>query len=151
MPKQSTLTPIAVGIVDAVRLMGVSRSRIYELFASGELPSYKDGKRRLIRVADIEARQANLPPAPVPKREPPTGPLLPPEQRWVAIERAAEPERGYADLYNERLTLLVGSMGAEEGRLRAFEYVVRLCQTRENCDLEAAKARVLAAIQGADK
>jgi len=120
MPKNPPLTPLAVGPREAARLMGVSRSRVYELLNSVELPSYKDGRRRLILVADIEARLARLPPAPAPTRapsEPPTGPLLPPEQQEAAIERATEPEPDLADFYRERRKALA-SLGDDEARAR---------------------------------
>lgn len=42
--------------VDAASAMsGISRSRLYELFASGELRSVKRGGRRLVLKADLEA------------------------------------------------------------------------------------------------
>jgi excisionase family DNA binding protein len=127
--------------------MGISRSRIYELLNSGELPSYKDGRRRLILVADIEARLARLPSAPTPTRalpEPPTGPLLPPEQQETAIARATEYD--WADLYNERLKLLRPDVNEDEARARAYDYTVRFCRDHSGLDLEAAKQVVLAAI-----
>ena len=36
-------------------LLGCGRARIYELFAAGELPSFKIGRRRMIRREDIDA------------------------------------------------------------------------------------------------
>lgn len=46
--------PLAVSVVEAARTLGVSRSTIYELL-TGELPSFTIGRRRLVRVSDIEA------------------------------------------------------------------------------------------------
>ncbi|MDF2235766.1 helix-turn-helix domain-containing protein [Albimonas sp. CAU 1670] len=46
---------LAVSPADAARLAGVGRTKIYEAIGSGELPSIKFGKRRLVRVAAIEA------------------------------------------------------------------------------------------------
>jgi excisionase family DNA binding protein len=97
-------TPLAVSPRDAARLMGVSRSRIYELINAGELPAYKDGSRTLILVADIQAwlaRLKSIPPSTGPllpaenrktARRRATEPLLPPEDQARAIERASEPE-----------------------------------------------------------
>jgi excisionase family DNA binding protein len=80
-------TPLAVGSLGAARLMGISRSRIYDLKNTGELPFYKDGRRTLFIVADIEARIARLKSAPVS-----TGPLLPEEDRKKARRRASSRE-----------------------------------------------------------
>jgi excisionase family DNA binding protein len=149
MPKKSTLTPIAVGPLDAARLMGVSRSRIYELLNSGELPSYKDGRRRLILVADIEAWLVRLAPAPRPRRapsEPPTGPLLPVEQQETAIARATEPGPDLAAVYSEHRKSLARSMGDHEAHFRAFDFAVSFCREHSACDLKEAKKLVRAAI-----
>jgi hypothetical protein len=81
------LKPFSVGPVDAARLMGISRARVYQLKNTGELPSYLDGRRRLFLVADIEARIARLKSAP-----PSIGPLLPPEARKLARRRVRNPE-----------------------------------------------------------
>jgi excisionase family DNA binding protein len=45
----STLEPLAYTVKDAARVLGVSRGMLYELMATGELPSTKLGSRRLIR------------------------------------------------------------------------------------------------------
>jgi excisionase family DNA binding protein len=146
MPKNPLLTPFAVGPLDAARLMGVSRSRIYELLNSGELLSRKDGRRRLILLADIKARLERLPPAPTrAPSEPPTGPLLPREQQETAIERAIEPEPDWAAIYRERFRALK-NLGPEEAHFRAFDHAVNLCRQHFDCDLEKAKALVRAAI-----
>ncbi len=47
--------PIAVSPAEAARLAGISRSSLYKLLSSGDLPSFKLGKRRLIRVDDLDA------------------------------------------------------------------------------------------------
>jgi excisionase family DNA binding protein len=88
MSSNPSLKPLAVSPRDAALLMGVSRSRVYELLNSGELPSYKDGRRRLILVSDIETWLGRLTPAPASKRAPPTGPLLSSEQQEIAVGRA---------------------------------------------------------------
>jgi excisionase family DNA binding protein len=83
-------TPLAVSPRDAARLMGVSRSRIYELINAGELPAYKDGSRTLILVADIQAWLAQL--RAIPKSGPSTAPLLPWKARKLARQRVLNPE-----------------------------------------------------------
>jgi excisionase family DNA binding protein len=45
--------PRAFSINDTARNMGVSRSTIYELFATGELAYVKIGKRRLVEGDEI--------------------------------------------------------------------------------------------------
>jgi excisionase family DNA binding protein len=149
MQKKPSLIPTLVGPNGAAQIAGVSRSRIYELLNSGEIPSRKDGRRRLIHRDDIEKWFSGLPPAPASKRapsEPPSGPLLPPDERRLAIERAIEPEPDWAALYRERLRLLRRDIPQAEAEARALEYVIRLCREHHGCDLEAAKAAVLTAI-----
>ncbi|MGI8569120.1 MAG: helix-turn-helix domain-containing protein [Methylocella sp.] len=41
-------------INDAARLLGLCRTRIYELIASGDLKSVKIGRRRLVNRASLE-------------------------------------------------------------------------------------------------
>jgi excisionase family DNA binding protein len=41
--------PLAIPPAEAARLLNVSRGLVYKLLASGELPSVKLGRRRLIR------------------------------------------------------------------------------------------------------
>jgi excisionase family DNA binding protein len=81
-------TPLAVSPRNAGRMAGISRSRIYELIKSGELPAYKDGALTLILVADIEARLGRLKPFPQATRA--TGPLLSRQERLLARQRARE-------------------------------------------------------------
>ena len=38
----------------AAQLLGVSRSKLYELFAQGELPTVRIGRSRRIAIADVE-------------------------------------------------------------------------------------------------
>lgn len=46
---------LAVSPAEAARLAGVSRSTLYVALKSGDLPSIKLGKRRLIRMTALEA------------------------------------------------------------------------------------------------
>lgn len=47
------LSPISVGISDAAKMTGLSRSRIYELMNEGKLRSVHVGRRRLIPVSSL--------------------------------------------------------------------------------------------------
>ncbi|QIG16449.1 helix-turn-helix domain-containing protein [Pseudomonas monteilii] len=49
-----TTPTLAIGIDDAARAIGVSRSVIYEVVARGELPSFKLGRRRMILAKELE-------------------------------------------------------------------------------------------------
>jgi excisionase family DNA binding protein len=55
MNQNSSLGPISVGVDDAARLIGVARSMFYEMIASGEIQTFKLGRRRLVRVKTLEA------------------------------------------------------------------------------------------------
>lgn len=46
---------LAVSPAEAARLLGIGRTRLYEELGSGALPSFSLGRRRLIRVAALEA------------------------------------------------------------------------------------------------
>lgn len=50
----ATVPPLVVGPDEAGRITGHARSAIYEAIASGELASFKSGKRRLIYIAALE-------------------------------------------------------------------------------------------------
>jgi len=53
---QATMaTPISVSVEEAARLVGHSRSGIYEVIAQGELKAFKLGKRRLILMTELKA------------------------------------------------------------------------------------------------
>jgi excisionase family DNA binding protein len=41
-------------VVDAARHLGISRSKVYELLADGELPSVRIGRTRRIALAALE-------------------------------------------------------------------------------------------------
>jgi hypothetical protein len=62
-----TIEPISVRIPTAVALTGFSRSRLYELIASGEIQIVKDGRCTLVLVASLRAaikrREMVLPPS----------------------------------------------------------------------------------------
>ncbi|MFB6400945.1 helix-turn-helix domain-containing protein [Pseudomonas putida] len=54
MTHTQTTPTLAIGIDDAARAIGVSRSVIYEVVARGELPSFKLGRRRMILAKELE-------------------------------------------------------------------------------------------------
>lgn len=58
MPAQAE--PEAVPVPEAARRLGIKRSKLYKLFKDGTLPSFRLGKRRLVRVAAIRALVARL-------------------------------------------------------------------------------------------
>jgi excisionase family DNA binding protein len=47
--------PLAVSPSEAARLIGCGRTRLYQLLSASDLPSFTLGRRRLIRMAAIEA------------------------------------------------------------------------------------------------
>jgi excisionase family DNA binding protein len=47
--------PIAVRIPEAIRLVGIGRSKLYELIASGEVEVVKIGRSTLIPTASLHA------------------------------------------------------------------------------------------------
>jgi excisionase family DNA binding protein len=54
-------TPIAVTILEAVKVTGISRTSIYEALKRGDLTARKAGRRTLISFADLQAYLAKLP------------------------------------------------------------------------------------------
>lgn len=60
----TTIDPLSVTIIEAVRLSGLSRSEIYRLLARGDLEAIKPGRaagRTLIVFASLKAHLARLP------------------------------------------------------------------------------------------
>lgn len=58
---RKTLETINLQIPEAVKVSGLSRSRIYEALRKQELRAIKAGRRTLIPVAELESYLANLP------------------------------------------------------------------------------------------
>jgi hypothetical protein len=50
---RSNIKPISVGMADAAAMIGVSRSRMYELDAEGQIRTVKVGGRKLVIVASL--------------------------------------------------------------------------------------------------
>jgi excisionase family DNA binding protein len=51
--KPQAMEPIAVRILEAVRLTGIGRSKLYELIASGDIETVKIGSCTLIPMASL--------------------------------------------------------------------------------------------------
>lgn len=57
---KASIQPIALTIADAVAYSGLSRSRLYGLMQTGELPSFHVGGRRMILREALDAFFAQL-------------------------------------------------------------------------------------------
>lgn len=55
------MVPVTITIPDAVKLSGMSRTRIYELLQQNRITARKAGRRTLISFADLQAYLASLP------------------------------------------------------------------------------------------
>ena len=53
MMEQQKIEPLAVSTAEAARLLGISRTKIYELIGCDGFPSFKLGTRTLISVAGL--------------------------------------------------------------------------------------------------
>lgn len=58
---QSTVEPLAVSVLTAAKMTGVSRATFYRLIAEGRVKAKKIGKRTLVLVTDIHALLAASP------------------------------------------------------------------------------------------
>lgn len=52
--------PIAVAPAEAARLAGIGRTSLYSALSTGELKSFRYGRRRLIRISALETWMATL-------------------------------------------------------------------------------------------
>jgi hypothetical protein len=139
MPK-TPLTPIAVGMNDAVRLSGVSRARICEWIEAGLLSPRYNGSRLLFMVADLMAVLDGLP-----RGSKSTGPLLPLEDQALAKERAGEPD--FNHVFTECFERLVPSLGEDESRRRALAHTIRAYRRHHECAFKPARVAALALIE----
>ncbi|ANY21140.1 Helix-turn-helix domain protein [Tsuneonella dongtanensis] len=53
MSRQQTVEPICVRVNDAARMIGVGRTKLYELISSGELETVKLGKATRVTTASL--------------------------------------------------------------------------------------------------
>jgi hypothetical protein len=100
----------------------------------------KDGSRTLVIVASLDAWLDRLKPW-----RGSVGPLLPPEDRALARERAGEPY--LAGVFADHLQRLTPSLGESEAWTRALANTVRAYRSYHDCDFKTAKAAVLALIE----
>jgi excisionase family DNA binding protein len=56
---EQKIEPLTVRISTAVRITGLSRSRIYELIQSGDLDTVKVGRATLVQYASLKALTAS--------------------------------------------------------------------------------------------
>lgn len=61
---EQKIEPLTVRISTAVRITGLSRSRIYELIQSGDLDTVKVGRATLVQFASLKILTGNEPQAP---------------------------------------------------------------------------------------
>ena len=57
---------LTVSVGEALRLVGIGRTRFYELVASGQVTTVKLGRRRLVHLASLKVLVSGLP-EPVPQ------------------------------------------------------------------------------------
>ncbi|SDU39584.1 helix-turn-helix domain-containing protein [Pseudomonas yamanorum] len=55
MTSSEQIEPLSVSVEGAARIVGYSRSGVYELIASGDLKAFKLGRRRLILMTELRA------------------------------------------------------------------------------------------------
>jgi excisionase family DNA binding protein len=55
LPAAASLKPLGVSVNSACELIGVGKTKLYELISDGRVRSVKVGKRRLIDYASLEA------------------------------------------------------------------------------------------------
>jgi len=65
---EKKIEPLTVRVSTAVRITGLSRSRIYELIQSGDLDTVKVGRATLVQYASLKALTGNVPAAGEPVR-----------------------------------------------------------------------------------
>ena len=58
-----SITPVAIGISDAVAMVGISRAQIYRLVGAGKINMVKSGRRSLIPVSSLIGYVQSLPDA----------------------------------------------------------------------------------------
>ena len=68
-PLYSPMDPISHGIVDAAKLVGISRSSIYELISAGRLDARKVAGRTVVTGASLRRLIEEAPAAPIRPRQ----------------------------------------------------------------------------------
>lgn len=52
---QHLTPPLSVGVEEAGRILGISRSATYEFIAKGQIKTFKIGRRRLALMSELKA------------------------------------------------------------------------------------------------
>lgn len=55
MEQAPQAAPLSVGVEEAGRILGISRSATYEFIAKGEIKTFKIGRRRLALMSELKA------------------------------------------------------------------------------------------------
>lgn len=55
MSQTHKIAPLSVSVEDAARIVGYSRSGVYELISIGDIKTFKLGRRRLILMTELKA------------------------------------------------------------------------------------------------
>jgi excisionase family DNA binding protein len=55
MEQAHQIPTLSMSVEDAAKIVGYSRSGVYELIASGDLKAFKLGRRRLILMTELKA------------------------------------------------------------------------------------------------
>ncbi|MGB6214401.1 helix-turn-helix domain-containing protein [Pseudomonas mandelii] len=55
MEQAHQVVPLSVGVEEAGRILGISRSATYDVIAKGEIKTFKIGRRRLVLMSELKA------------------------------------------------------------------------------------------------
>ncbi len=55
MEQGHQVAPLSVGVEEAGRILGISRSATYEFIAEGKIKTFKIGRRRLVLMSELKA------------------------------------------------------------------------------------------------
>lgn len=55
MEQAQQVAPLSVGVEEAGRILGISRSATYEIIAEGKINTFKIGRRRLVLMSELKA------------------------------------------------------------------------------------------------
>jgi hypothetical protein len=139
MPKPPTEPPQFVTTSGAFHLLGVSRGRFDQWRTAGLISAaWFNGNRPMYSRADVLALPDRL-------SQKPPAPLMPPEDRVLARERAGEPD--FVGIFAERFESLVPGLGELEARTRAIAHAIRAYRKYHECDFRTARIAVTALIE----
>lgn len=55
MEQAQQMAPLSVSIEESARILGISRTSVYELIAQGQISTFKVGRRRLTLASELKA------------------------------------------------------------------------------------------------